>query len=148
MEHVFISFWKENPIFNFIVYLGLCFWDNSYYLSIIERILSIYTPKGFYKGKTEKGVKVKWLVILKKRRFMKNGKLKFDVDSDNENRSGSGSKRTFILIILLTLDIGLIFIYFRYLFLSPPFIKIFGLVVLLYFIYLTVDYYRNSQKNR
>lgn len=62
-----------------------------------------------------------------------------------ENNS-TNSKRNFILIILLTLDLGLIFIYFKYLFLSPPIIKIFGLVVLLYFIYLTVDYYKAGRK--
>lgn len=62
------------------------------------------------------------------------------------DQSNQNSKRTFVLIILLTLDIGLIFIYFKYLFLSPPIVKIFGLVVLLYFIYLTVDHFRNPQK--
>lgn len=67
-------------------------------------------------------------------------------DPMKTKNNSTDSKRNFILIILLTMDLGLIFIYFKYLFLSPPIIKIFGLVVLLYFIYLTVDYYRAGKK--
>lgn len=57
------------------------------------------------------------------------------------------SRKMFILIILTTLDLGLIFIYFKYLFLSSPIVKIFGLVVLLYLIYITVDFYLSAKKS-
>jgi len=57
------------------------------------------------------------------------------------------SQKKFVLIILITLNLGLIFIYFKYLFLSPAIIKIFGLIVLLYLIYLTVDYYKSAKKS-
>jgi len=56
------------------------------------------------------------------------------------------TKTKFILIILLTLNLGLIFIYFKYLFLSSPIVKIFGLLVILYLIYLMVDYYLTRRK--
>jgi len=57
-------------------------------------------------------------------------------------------REKFIMIILLTMNLGLIFIYFKYLFLSPAFVKIFGLVVLLFIIYLTVDYYNAIRKKK
>ncbi len=86
--------------------------------------------------------------LLKKNNlhFQQESELPSNNDSTNMEDNNKNSKRNFILIILLTLNLGLIFIYFKYLFLSPPFIKIFGLVVLLYFIYLTVDYYKSGKK--
>lgn len=87
--------------------------------------------------------------LLKKNNlsFLEDESASENNDAMNPNNNDTDSRRNFILIFLLTLNLGLIFLYFKYLFLSPPIIKIFGLVVLLYFIYLTVDYYRAGKKN-